>query len=558
MALDQPLAPADERLDTIRGLVVEAGVEILERDGLQLRSSSITYARVFAFLEEEFGIRLSRGSVHGRIWASQDDFRTDVLSAAARHTSPYEHSTRMHDAIVAILTDLDRRHVSRRERVLTFSRIAGHALLLGYLESSGFRQFQAIKAMARTVDDPDTASILRTLVRENADGNREERIARFGFAFDGLGLRPRPELELGRDDAVDLFMTLTQILVTGAHLDHHAGFEAMASTVATDLPASDDWPWTYMGFGFLAAVDAVFEDDPDAAVPPPGGYPSAEELGPLTDGSTKPPDLASLVGDRPRRSREELRDLVIAAGVQVFLRDGLRLEAGSLTYASVFAHLKRTRGIVVHRSTVHQRIWSSQDEFRAEVLAETAHSGTTESMTAIHQAMAAQAVSRHPDGAVNHRQLILDNTLATASAQMEVATSSPTFNRWQLVKATLLARPPGPHADLLQAAVERRYEDMLTVFSDTYRAVLPLVGLEVNPELGIDEDQAYHLFAAICATLSTGADYNISAGAQLACREFSLASADGSGRRQSWPVPAIGALAVLDLLFVPTQALGRA
>ncbi|MEL6983461.1 MAG: hypothetical protein AAFO29_13630, partial [Actinomycetota bacterium] len=223
----------DERLDVVRRLVVDAGLEVLDRDGLGLSPQAITYARVFEYLEDEFGITVTRSSVHNRIWESQDAFRLDVLTLAANHTARYESSAGMHDAVVAVLSALDRLGLTRRQRLFSFCRIAGQALLQSYLESDRFRRFQAIKAAARPGDDPAATEVLRSLVQEKADGNQDERAMRFAFMFDALGLRPRPELALSNDEAVDLFMTLAQVLLAGSHLDHHAGFIAAAARAET-------------------------------------------------------------------------------------------------------------------------------------------------------------------------------------------------------------------------------------------------------------------------------------------------------------------------------------
>jgi hypothetical protein len=325
----------------------------------------------------------------------------------------------------------------------------------------------------------------------------------------------------------------------------------MASKVETNSDPGDDAPWTPFGLGYLAIMEFLFEEDPDAGPPPADGYPSAAETVPLHSLPEGPTDVASLITHRPRRSLEELRQLVLATGVHLFLRDGLRLKADSLTYAAVFAHIRQTRGIVIHRSTVHQKIWCNQDEFRAEVLAAATRYGTDEPATATRQAMAAQTVTRNPDGSVNVRQLILDNSLATVVAQLQVSATSPTFRRWQSIKAALLSEPTEQQAEALRRAVDRSYDELHAALEEIYRSVVPLVGLRVNPALGISEYHAYYLFLVICVTFSVGADYNTSAGSGLAERTFPVPRVDGTGRSDDWPVPAIASLAVLDLLFVP-------
>ncbi|MGB5759057.1 MAG: hypothetical protein WBM50_19245 [Acidimicrobiales bacterium] len=579
----------DERRRELRDLIVEAGLEVLERDGLGLRGDSITYARVFEYLETEHGVRITRGSVHKRIWASLDEFRAEVLTTAARDALPGQDGLGMHAAIVDVLATVDEPGVDHDQRLRAFCRIAGHSLLTAHLRSNEFRRFQAIKTAARVGPDDAATALLRSIVREKADGNGSDRLDRFRFMFRALGLRAHSSLDLDEDTAIDLFLTVIQLLVTGAHLDHHGGFTTMASEVATDLPADDDHPWTYFGFGFLAAMNLLFEPDRSAPCPRPKRQPAAvsNTHSPVGLNRTRIPAL-----DRPRRTRSELRRLVVAAGVHLFMRDGLRLQPESLTYAAVFAHIERTRGITIHRATVHREIWSSQEEFRADILAEAARYGPDESLDTMQRTMADQRVTRNPDGSVNVRQLILDNSLATTSAQMRVAATSQTFRRWQSIKASLLSAPDVNHSGddgtgsgaaadhdgpaersgdaghdhtaergsgtdhttaMLRSAVNRRYEDMLAVFIDTYRSVLPLVGLQVNPELRLGEDQAYHLFAVLCAAITTGSDYDISAGATSAARSFPLPRADGSDTTDPWPVPAIASLAALDLLFVPVS-----
>ena len=550
----QPPNHPPERTDRdalLRDLILEAALEVLDRDGLGLNPDTVTYAKVFGHLADEYGVSIGRGSVHGRIWDRQDDYRLEVLDAAAKLSLPRNDSRAMGHLAASLLERLH--HHEPRDRVRAFCRIAAPALLSAYLESESFRRVKAIKAVARAelTDDRTTGSaaadVLRATIQRAADEHHAEWTRQFDFVFDALHLRPRAALQLERGQAVGLFVTVVQILITGSHLDHHAGFVAMASKVDTDLATDEEWPWTYVAFALLACMDFLFEADPapePAPLPPPLTNPADAA------GVVEPPDVAALIGRRPRRSRDELRRLVVAAGVELFLRDGIGLRADSLTYARVFDHIKRTRGITLHRSTVHGHVWTDQDHFRSDVLAEAARYGTEESLATMEQAMAAQTVTRNPDGSVNVRQLILDNSLATVSAQMMVAATSPTFKRWQTIKAATLSPMPNDRVDGIRQAVNTHYEEMIEVFIATYRSVLPLVGLGVNPDLALSEDQAYHLFAVVCAALSSGSDFNISAGVDLAARTVTLPRADGPGC-DDWPVPAVASLALLDLLFVP-------
>jgi hypothetical protein len=70
-----------------------------------------------------------------------------------------------------------------------------------------------------------------------------------------------------------------------------------------------------------------------------------------------------------RRSRAELRELVMTAALDLLRTEGLGAVPMTLTYQRVFDHLEATTGVRVTRASVHERIWESQEAFRAEVLA---------------------------------------------------------------------------------------------------------------------------------------------------------------------------------------------
>lgn len=541
-----------DRLRLVRDLSIEAGLEVLDRDGLGLRAEAITYGKAFAVLAGH-GIEIGRGSVHRRIWASQAEFRSEVLRTAADHSAPYETGQRMTKAVVGMFRRLDEAGLTGRDRVRAFGRLGGVGLLTAYLNSGRFRRFQAIKAAAGA-DNSDGAALLQSMVAGKVDGNQPERVRIFNFMFSALGLRGRKDLGLTHDEVVGVFMTMSQVLIAGTHLDHHAGFTTMASKVETGLPGDEDAPWTAFGFGFLAFIELLFEADPDAdgrAIDYEAALTAAAPTTPVGPHSLE--DLVAAVGHKPRRSRDETRQLVVAAGVQVLLRDGLGLRAESLSYASVFDHLKKTRDVNMHRATVHGHVWSSQDEFIADVLAEAVRFGTGQSLDTIEHAMAGRTVSRNSDGTVNVRQLILDNARATVEAQSLMTAASPSFRRWQLIKASMLSRTAEENADGLREAVNDRYEEMLGDLEEIYRSVLPMVGLGVNPELQMGEDQAYHLFAVLCAALSTGSDFNRAAGSELTNRTVAFPRADSPDRSDDWSITALASLAVLDLLFVPEQ-----
>src|ERR1700683_355759 len=63
----------------LRDMLLEVGRSVLQKEGL----AALTFKTVFDRLNERRGVRLTNGSVIGRVWRDQADFRADVLVAVA-------------------------------------------------------------------------------------------------------------------------------------------------------------------------------------------------------------------------------------------------------------------------------------------------------------------------------------------------------------------------------------------------------------------------------------------------------------------------------------------
>lgn len=80
-------------------------------------------------------------------------------------------------------------------------------------------------------------------------------------------------------------------------------------------------------------------------------------------------------GDRrqtPRRTREDLRQLLVEAGTEIVWDEGLAAGAEHVTFKRVFERLEERRGIRVTHASVIGRIWQNQEEFQTDVLTKMA------------------------------------------------------------------------------------------------------------------------------------------------------------------------------------------
>lgn len=72
---------------------------------------------------------------------------------------------------------------------------------------------------------------------------------------------------------------------------------------------------------------------------------------------------------RPRRSREELRELMLDGGRDVLFELEPTIGFEGLTYSAVFAHLLHAHDQKVTIGSVHERLWKSQRDFQLDVIA---------------------------------------------------------------------------------------------------------------------------------------------------------------------------------------------
>jgi hypothetical protein len=70
----------------------------------------------------------------------------------------------------------------------------------------------------------------------------------------------------------------------------------------------------------------------------------------------------------PRRTREDLRQLLVEAGTEIVWEEGLAAGAEHVTFKRVFERLEERQGVRVTHASVIGRIWQNQEEFQTDVL----------------------------------------------------------------------------------------------------------------------------------------------------------------------------------------------
>lgn len=539
----------------LRELMLDAGLEILRRDGFSLQSESITYHRVFEHLSTNYGVKVTRGSVHERIWANQEEYRFEVLLKAIRvlpRRSEVEPAQSTYRDLVGLgaqieeARDLRTAGMSGAEMLRTWSLNVGSRIAELIIGSAELRVVQSMKAVVRATVDEESRRLLTEAAAERENETTRSRRPLLKALLAELEMRPKRALGLSMDDAIDIMETCNQALVAAAALDHEVGMHGMTDP----LPyASADGPvWNRFTLGAWAMYRFLFEaDDPEAAAERRREATAALEQRPLE--GPNPIVGPALFRKRLglRRTRAELQDLVLAAGVELILREGPALAPASLTYAAAFDEIEDRHGFRVNRSSIHRRFWDSQVDFRYEVLSRA----ILLDPHAFYDRMETQLREPDPtiDGTTVGRSADWVETLRRLALRAdEVIDADPDFGRLQLVKAAVMANTGLSEVEPVRRTAAAAGSEMLSMFAKYSAALLPIQGFQPSSTLGIREAEAHHTFAELLVATATGLDFNRHAGFTAVDKTVELRGGPDQAAGE-WNILGIATRAFLELLF---------
>ncbi len=240
-------------------LLLDAGADLIDRDGIGLELAEITYASVFDYLELTEGVRITRASVHNRIWPSQRDFQLEVVAEAVRRwdvgTDVPDLQTLVGDAIVELGAA-----ATIAELLDHLSKIVGTEALAGWSVARSWRMFNALWTVFEATpvheraDLADFAEQVRETYRASLRRDREH----WQDFVETTGMTLRREV----DDPTMMFSMLSSGLLEGAYLTRYLWDDDEGGT------PSDGW--SPFAIGLRAFASAAIDD---------GERRSSEEIG---------------------------------------------------------------------------------------------------------------------------------------------------------------------------------------------------------------------------------------------------------------------------------------
>ena len=192
---------------------------------------------------------------------------------------------------------------------------------------------------------------------------------------------------------------------------------------------------------------------------------------------------------RTRRSREELRDLVLEAGREVLLSEGLGTGAEHLTFKRVLAHVESTTGIRVTNASVIRRIWENQEEFQLEVVRSIVNFQGDLEVEASNRAFAEALATMDLSTPELRRASLAELIRVTCDEYIRAASTS--HAAIQMALATYISAnlhtPGGSHfVEPFQSTNVRLTKEYMAL----YEAGLQLVGWRIKPGLSLADGAA--------------------------------------------------------------------
>jgi len=237
----------------------------------------------------------------------------------------------------------------------------------------------------------------------------------------------------------------------------------------------------------------------------------------------------------PRRTPEEIRDLLIATGVKIVLTHGLGNLSEYLTFKRTYEVLA-TEDVHLTNGSVIGRVFQSQEEFHHRVLLEIAKS-ESEDFNVVAARIINEVMAKADRSTEDARWFALSEMCRIGSRlMMDTLHDSPTWRTWIGIWAMVGSSPRGEHREELTEALRASY---VTLNRDTAVVLDAAIG-----HLGFRLKKPYTMkkVASIVISLSEGSSIREFV-ENSRSRHVSLPTGPG-GINQKWTLFGLGFFAM--------------
>jgi hypothetical protein len=243
--------------EELRALLLETGRRILREQGLSSGAEALTFKTVFDRVEEEAAIRVTNGSVIGRVWENQAEFQADVLVTIALDDHHEQIDVGL-GAAKSILNDVDlSTPESRQEALREVCRLVGELNAQVVRKSRDWPLWVGVWALAASGQPRGCHKKIESALLAGFDGFTGQIVDAYAAMAGYLGFRPRSPFTLLQ------FAVAADSLGQGYGLRDRIDHSIVGRIDLPTGPGGATQEWTLLAVAFEGLVQRFFEIDPD-------------------------------------------------------------------------------------------------------------------------------------------------------------------------------------------------------------------------------------------------------------------------------------------------------
>jgi len=243
--------------EELRALLLETGRRILREQGLSSGAEALTFKTVFDRVEEEAAIRVTNGSVIGRVWKNQAEFQADVLVTIALDDHHEQIDVGL-GAAKSILNDVDlSTPESRQEALREVCRLVGELNAQVVRKSRDWPLWVGVWALAASGQPRGCHKKIESALLAGFDGFTGQIVDAYAAMAGYLGFRPRSPFTLLQ------FAVAADSLGQGYGLRDRIDHSIVGRIGLPTVPGGATQEWSLRAVAFEGLVQRFFEIDPD-------------------------------------------------------------------------------------------------------------------------------------------------------------------------------------------------------------------------------------------------------------------------------------------------------
>jgi hypothetical protein len=243
---------------------------------------------------------------------------------------------------------------------------------------------------------------------------------------------------------------------------------------------------------------------------------------------------------QPKRTREDLRALLLEAAQAILHEEGLGVGTDALTFKRVFDRVEKDTGLRLTNASIIRRVWENQADYQTDVLVDIAADDGTDEMNQTLEELGPVLGDLDVSTLESRRAAVSEVCRVGGAANTRALLESNNWSLWIGVWALATAGEATDQKLRIQQALLEGYERVTDTFEQTYAALASLLGLRLRPGMDIRHFTVAAGALAEGCTLRNRVDYDMAG--------ILLPTGPG-GTDQEWTIFGIGLEGLVNRFF---------